>query len=488
MFPPKYLARPSNADNLGLRAQPTPRQRFAPDTTPQRASNVRSHSYPQQQHPQQQHTPQQQHQQQHHPQHANPQQAHQQQAHPPPHHYQQHHYQPVTANGVTHVSNGGNASLFPDFRPGQHTLPVMRPVLTPRTAPESYVIRKRRFPEVNGGPVPVGPRLGGRYPTTLQTNQDLSVFATAGHLGCSLMHRITMSLKTELEADVEHSMKALVRVSFEAGDEFLAVHWPSLCDLLFDIIREELQYVKGNVSSDRVDDGAFLKRLERLNDACLVVRNMSLQTDNARRFAALNTPKDILVQGLNLPSHASLTEVMGYSLDMAEAMAAFLPFSANDPLLAVLTQGLESSDRGTMLGSVRAMCRFIMSRDDYNNRMADIPMKSIHRVTSILMLEDEELVSACLDFLYQYTLHEDNIKALLNPPEGYELVRHLVRLLLFQGITGEQLVYIKMVKKGQPPSFDIPHLPDEIVRELLAFAEPERATQWYYPLLPIFLP
>lgn len=292
------------------------------------------------------------------------------------------------------------------------------------------------------------------------------------------MHRITMSLKTELESDVEHSMKSLVRVSFEAGDEFLAVHWPSLCDLLFDIIREELQYVKDNVTDDRVDDAVFLKRLERLNDACLVVRNMTLQVDNARRFATVNTPKDILVEGLTLPSHASLAEVKSYFLDMAEVMAGFLPFSANDPLLEVLTHGLESSDRGTMLGAMRAMCRFIMSRDDYNNRMADIPTMSIHRITSILMLEDEELVSACLDFLYQYTLHEDNIKALLDLPEGYELVRHLVRLLLFQGITGEQLVYIKMVKKGQPPSYDIPHLPDAIVRELLAFAEPERATQW----------
>jgi len=291
------------------------------------------------------------------------------------------------------------------------------------------------------------------------------------------MHRITMSLKTDLESDVEQSMSSLVRVSFDAGDEFLAVHWPSLCDLLFDIIRDELRYVKDNVTDDRVDDGTFLKRLERLNDASLVIRNMSLQENNAKRFATVNTPKDILVEGLNLPSHPSLAEVKSYFLDMAEVMAGFLPFAANDPLLEILTQGLESSDRGTMLGAMRAMCRFVMGRDDYN-RMADIPVSSIRRITGILMLEDEELVSACLDFLYQYTLHGENIKVLLAPPEGHELIRHLVRLLLFQGITGEQLVYIKMVKKGQPPSYDIPHLPDEIIRELLAFAEPERATQW----------
>jgi chromatin structure-remodeling complex subunit RSC9 len=358
-----------------------------------------------------------------------------------------------------HVSIGGNASLFPDFIPGELALPVMRPVATPRTAPESYAARRRRFPDVNGGPVPVGPRLGGRYPATLQTNQGLSVFATAGHLGCSLMERITMSLKTVLESGVEQSMKSLVRVSFEAGDEFLAVHWPSLCDLLFDIIRDELHYVKDNVTNDRVDDGMFLKRLERLNDTCVVIRNMSLQVDNARRFATVNTPKDILVEGLNLPSHPSLAQVKSYFLDMAAVMAGFLPFAANDPLLEILTQGLESPDRGTMLGSIRAMCRFIVSLDDYN-RMADIPVLSIRRITSILVLEDEELISACLVFLYQYTLHGENIKVLLAPPEGYELVRHLVRLLLFQGTTGagEQFVYIKMVKKGQPPSYDIPHL------------------------------
>jgi len=94
------------------------------------------------------------------------------------------------------------------------------------------------------------------------------------------------------------------------------------------------------------------------------------------------------------------------------------------------------------------------------------------------MLEDDDLVSACLDFLYQYTSNDENVQNLLRPSEGYALIRHLVRLMIYQGITGEQLVYIKAMKKNRPPVHDIPHLPQEIVKDLLTYSEPERATKW----------
>jgi chromatin structure-remodeling complex subunit RSC9 len=107
----------ADEEDEGLRQQPTPRSFYAPETTPQRASRSAS----------QQHTP-----------------------------------TPAT-NGAPQVFASGNAHHFPDFRPGINTLPTVRPVLTPRTAPGQFQnFRRRRFPDMNGMP-PQNPgmRIGG---------------------------------------------------------------------------------------------------------------------------------------------------------------------------------------------------------------------------------------------------------------------------------------------------------------------------------------
>ena len=317
-------------------------------------------------------------------------------------------------------------------------------------------------------------------------DNSITNYFAAGYPGPSLMHRVTMSLKSELPDDVEYAMGQLVRISHDAGDELRAEHWPALCETLFRMLGSVVQLVKVHGTEDTVYSAEYTEKLEKIINAALILRNMSLNTDNSKRFALVNWPKDILLEGLKLPDYPNLTELRNYLLEITEGVAGWLPFGAGDALLDVLAEGLGSKDRGKLLGSMRAICRLVVGRDDFN-RLGEIPFTYITRITNLLMLEDDELVSACLDFLYQYTTHEENIEKLMQPPEGHELVRQLVRLLLFQGITGEQLVYIKMVKKPRPPVHDIPHLPNEIVQDLLTYAEPERATKWYPLSRPPFI-
>jgi chromatin structure-remodeling complex subunit RSC9 len=298
------------------------------------------------------------------------------------------------------------------------------------------------------------------------------------------MHRITMSLKSEIPEDVEFSMQQLVRISYEAGDELLYQYHPALCDILFKMLREGIDRISKEGREDTVASAAYTHQLERTNGVALIIRNMAFSPNNAKQFAMVLKPKDLLLDGLRLPKYANLTELKHYLLETIEVMANSLPFLPNDSLLDVIAEQLESNDRGMLLGAMRAICRLVIGRDDYN-RLGDVPFRSIQRITSILMLEDEELVSACLDFLYQYTNNEDNTARLLQHPDGTELTKQLVRLLLFQGIGGEQLVYIKNINKPRPPIHQIPHLPHEIVQDLLTFSEPERATKWLVTPLPI---
>ncbi|KAI5814550.1 hypothetical protein BZA77DRAFT_98354 [Pyronema omphalodes] len=402
-------------ERRSLRQQPTPRSFYAPEATPQRASRSAS----------QQHTP------------------------------------TPAANGAPQVFASGNAHHFPDFRPGINTLPTVRPVLTPRTAPGQFQnFRRRRFPDMNGMPP-----------------QNMGMRIGAGHPGAPIMHRITMSLKSEIPEDVEFSMQQLVRISYEAGDELLYQYHPALCDILFKMLREGIDRISKEGREDTIASAAYTHQLERTNGVALIIRNMAFSPNNAKQFAMIIKPKDLLLDGLRLPKYANLTELKHYLLETIEVMANSLPFLPNDNLLDVIAEQLESNDRGMLLGAMRAICRLVIGRDDYN-RLGDVPFRSIQRIASILMLEDEELVSACLDFLYQYTNNEDNTARLLQHPDGIELSKQLVRLLLFQGIGGEQLVYIKNINKPRPPIHRIPHLPNEIVQELLTYSEPERATKW----------
>lgn len=362
--------------------------------------------------------------------------------------------------------NGVNGH-FPQFQPSALNAPIARPVATPRNVPHEFMTPKRAPPDTNG--VAASARYG------------------AGFIGPDPMHRITMSLKSGLSSEIEFALSYLVRVSFEYGDRLLVDAYPGLPELLFAKVQSVEKLVHEfhmQGQRDNVDHATFTRHLEKINEAALVLRNMSFQPDNAKAFAALHYPKDIIVMGLSLSNHANLIELKQYLLDVVETMANDLPFTQQDPLFDVLCPGLLSDDRGLLLGSLRAICRLLVGRDEYN-RVSEISDAAILRIQSLLMVEDEELVSACLDFLYQYTSNDENVDKLLEPPSGIELMKHLVRLLLFQGITGEQIVYLKNVRKAPVQNREIPQLPQEIVNDLLGYTEPERATKWWVRRPPL---
>lgn len=294
------------------------------------------------------------------------------------------------------------------------------------------------------------------------------------------MMRIAMGLKSGLPDEVDFALTKLVQTSYEAGDDLRAEVFPGLSEALFDklgSIDELIRRHSFHGFEDILEDADFTKHLEKINEAALVLRNMSFQIDNARYFSHLKNARNIIVMCMSLPNQTSFMELKHYVLDMVESMATHLLVSFNDNLFEALHANLLSDDRGLLLGSLRSICRFVMGRDE-SNRLGEIKMAAIDRIRNLLMLEDDDLVSACLDFLYQYTANEDNVEKLMQPPDGIELIKQLMRLLLYQAIPGEQTVWLKTRMPRAPPPRDIPNLPQEIVHDLLTFAEPERATRW----------
>lgn len=311
----------------------------------------------------------------------------------------------------------------------------------------------------------------------------------AGHTGTTVMNRIIMSLKSGIETEINYALNQLVQISYQAGDELRNDHYPGLAGMLFDKIAE-LEELHSNTKlhgkNDCVDHAEYTSKMDRILNAGLILRNMSLLQDNAVQFADMRAPKEIATMVLQLPYHPNLVELKGNMLDMVEAMAHEFQYNPADPLLDILVAGIDSHDRGVLIGSLRALIRYLMGRDEAN-RIGQTPPSVVLRICSLLMIEDEELLSACLDFLYQYTTNEENVATLLSQKNGVETVRQLIRLLVFQGITGEQLVYVRSHRKQRPPIAEIPLLPPEIVNDLLNFTEPERATKWFAPVLQLHI-
>ncbi|KAG0640768.1 hypothetical protein HOY80DRAFT_1008821 [Tuber brumale] len=353
----------------------------------------------------------------------------------------------------------GNTLNFPSFQSSSINAPIGRPVATPRNAPHEFVNHKRRAAEV------------------LISNPNRH---GAGHQGAAPMVRISMGLKSGIPSEVDYSLSQLVRISFESGDELRAEAYPGLSEALF----EKLATIQPLASTcypegagELLSDSKFVKLLEKINEAALVLRNMSLQPDNARYFSRLKNGRQIIVACMNLPGQSCLIELKHYILDMVEAMAIHFSLAVDDDLFPTLHANLLSDDRGLVLGSLRAICRLVMGRDEANC-IGQINKLAIDRVKALIMLEDEDLVSACLDFLYQYTTNEENVEKLIQPPDGIEIVKQLTRLLLHQAVPGDQVVFLTGSLKPIIKTTVIPNLPQEIVNDLLSYAEPDRAAKW----------
>ncbi|RPA96653.1 hypothetical protein L873DRAFT_1206269 [Choiromyces venosus 120613-1] len=405
---------PPPSEKRSLRQAPTPRTFYNPDTTPQRQHPSRTSSDSRQQHGQQ---------------------------------------------GSPNNQMNGNTLNFPSFQSSSINAPIGRPVATPRNAPHEFINHKRRAAEV------------------LISNPNRH---GAGHQGAAPMVRISMGLKSGIPSEVDYALSQLVRISFESGDDLRAEAYPGLSEALFEKLvtiqsLADLHCSEG--AGELLEDSKFVKQLEKINEAALVLRNMSLQPDNARYFSRLKNGRQIIVTCMNLPGQSCFTELKHYILDMVEAMAIHFSLAVDDDLFPTLHANLLSDDRGLVLGSLRAICRLVMGRDEANC-IGQINKLAIDRIKALIMLEDEDLVSACLDFLYQYTTNEENVEKLIQPPDGIEIVKQLTRLLLYQAVPGDQVVFLTSSSKPIIKTTGIPSLPQEIVSDLLSYAEPDRAAKW----------
>jgi chromatin structure-remodeling complex subunit RSC9 len=287
-------------------------------------------------------------------------------------------------------------------------------------------------------------------------------------------------------------VEGLVEKGLEVGELFYHVAWSITYDTeqddgpigeldgingTSDIIERIEQLVPKSVV-DGIMPADFSDRLGMITEALLTIRNMVMLQDNAAYIADYPMLSDLLCIILHLPRLEMTVELKHFALDIAEQITPYLVLQSDDPLYRTLLAQLlsNSDDRGTVLTALRAVGRISMNLAE-TNQLGDVPPALLEKVKNWLLLNDDELMDACLDFLYQYTAVIPNVETLIKASNLEELVSHLVRLLSHGAKRGQRDIIVEPELRGKVPDGPIP-VPEDLKQRLLALSEPERCHTW----------
>ena len=331
--------------------------------------------------------------------------------------------------------------------------------------------------------------------------------------GPNIYMRCLNSLRSKIPAEQAYALYHLVKISYERGDKYKFESFPGLAEGLVekalevasiffkvkwriswdpygscpaideldgyegtDDILERIATLEPIQMTDTIQPEAFADEMVTINEAVLAIRNMVTLPDNALFMSNFCPVKDLICIILRLPKNDTVAELQQSALDIAEQLTPFLSLDSSDPLYVTLLESLHSSDRGTILTALRGLGRISMNLES-TNKLGGVPETVLEKVTQWLLLNDDELMDACLDFLYQYTAVVANVDNLLRSIVPENLVIHLVRLLAHgakriqveKPVTNEQII---------PAKEGIAMMPPDLLQEMLKIEEPGRVHNW----------
>jgi chromatin structure-remodeling complex subunit RSC9 len=390
------------------------------------------------------------------------------------------------------------------YEPRQPMALTLRPVLTPSSNASLFYSRKAMA--------------NAPSRTKLEPQQMLKHSIPAGSMtGPNIYLRCLYGLRSGIPEEQHFALHHLVKVSYERGDKYKFEGFPLLAesllekaleitDLVYGVSMEvsynepehsapenvlnaaygtpnllaRLKALKAKVENvDDVSEENFT-RLEKLNEAALVLRNMITLEENAKFIAPFWLFRDFLTIAISLPLQPRLAELRRYALDMAGWTTRYWAMDPKDPLYLSMLPHLQSLDRGLVLAALQAIVRISIELEDVFP-VTGVPLPVVERLVSLVLLEaDDELVESALDFLYEFTaIYDNNHEILAASPRLFpNLIPRLVALLNHNPTTTEESILSrpKAQRSATPPS--IAQVPHELHQQLLQFAEPQRSARW----------
>lgn len=346
-----------------------------------------------------------------------------------------------------------------------------------------------------------------------------------GFPGPMIYVKTLLSLQSGVLDEQEYALHHLVKISHERGDKYRFDSFPGLAEALIEKVLDIASLVCGidfsiaysedamlmdddaldglrgtrglaervksaaqSESKDKMQTQDYALRLTLINEAALVLRNMVMLEENATYLARLPPARDMLIVLLNLPQRPATVELHNYALEIGEQLTRFYPMTPEDPLFISLLQYVDSTDRGTILNSLRALSKMGVGLNQFP-RLESVPLPIVQKICEWVLVEDEELQLACLDFLYLYTATPQNVEVLLSNQNLAGLVHHFCRLLLHSAKVYEMKPPASLPSKPSVSSTPtpaplsaeetpIPRISQDLLDQLLLFEEPDRSSQW----------
>lgn len=401
------------------------------------------------------------------------------------------------------LTNGAASHTITSYEPRMAPPSTVRPVVTPANNPDHFQSLRRKWIANRNARRGILPTRGMMLPGT-------------GFTGPNIYIRAMLALQSGIPGEVAYALHHLVKISHERGDKYRFDGFPGLAEALmmrvlkvsslFYNVEWDVQYSEGeDLDGDKVLNGTsgtrnllekiethtyrdisdglqsedFAQDLSNVHEAALVLRNMVMLEENAAYISTLPLIQDVLTIVLKLPRRAIFTELQHYALEIAEQLTKVFKLETEDPLYRALVSQLESDDRGIIITSLRALARNGINYEDWRNTLQGVPIPTLQNICSWLLVEDEELRNACLDFLYQFTAVTDNVELLSENIQLDALVQQLVRLLMFNATPRVDSKRSNVPHKKGPPPTEPPKLSAAIVDQLQLITDPkDQASQW----------
>ena len=301
-----------------------------------------------------------------------------------------------------------------------------------------------------------------------------------GVTGPNTIVRICMALRSGLDAEMDWALIYLLRISHEKPTSMRLDYISGLTEALINKIATILQVKKQGSREDKI------------LEAGLVLRNLCIVPDNGRYLARLPHLHQPLLDVATQQNSRSI-ELRSYCLDILDSISSHVQIDNDqNPFYTAMAECTESADRTTLITGLRCLVRFAIN-DPSNKLTQNIDAKIVTRVSRLLYLDDERLLNACLDFLYQWTTYAKNLRSLMDDTKSLRALGHqLVRLMTFKA-ENRWVKYPQQADIDQswwrsddsedeehrePDTTTPPPLPDKILNQLLALEEPQRAIQW----------
>ncbi|PNS14179.1 Chromatin structure-remodeling complex subunit rsc9 [Sphaceloma murrayae] len=404
-----------------------------------------------------------------------------------------------TLNGVPHPTLYSTNTTLANYEPRPQPPLTLKPVTTPANNPEYFSNKRKQLEDA-------------AVPSFIKRFKGVLLPGT-GFIGPNIYVRAQLALQSGLPDEERYALHHLVKISHERGDKYRFDQFPGLAEAL---IRKVLQVsglfynvdwsidytspagnaedvldgiagtsnilskLESNITydlNDTVQSGTYFDELSRISEAALILRNMVMLDENAHYVAKLPLIKDYMTIILTL-THPSLIELQHNALETFEQVAVYSNVECKEPLYPALLNQLRSDDRGKIVITLRTTARLGM-RFRENKRLEDVPGDILHNVCSWLALEDDEMRSACLDFLYQFSSVGDNAERLLRTVDTHTLIKQLTRLLL---AGARESPYVPRHQKSPQPEDRsptlVPRLAPGFIEQMLRYAEPERSSHW----------